>query len=173
MIPEQFDDYRKQLETIEYFGAICVIIVTREALSETYWLNVGDLGFEFGGVIEQTNFVPPEEYQGLHITYLSRYATWNEPILHKSDAEIATLFKDQLASIFPDLEKKGIKEIKVFRTKTAATVCDKNFSRKIPDYKTPIPNLYIANMAHLYPDERGVNNSIKIAMDVDTFLKIV
>lgn len=173
MIPEQFADYRKQLETIEYFGAICLVIVTREALSETYWLNVGDLGFEFGGVIEQTNFVPTEEYQGLHITYLSRYATWNEPILHKSDAEIATLFKDQLTSIFPDLDKKGIKEMKVFRTKTAATVCDKNFSQKIPDYKTPIPNLYIANMAHLYPDERSVNNSIKIAIDVDTLLKVL
>lgn len=171
LIPEDFSSYRQQLEQIEYFGAICVVVITHKPLSKIYWLNVGDPGFEFGGVIEQTNFLPPAEYQGLHLTYLSRYATWNEAILHKSDEEIATLFKDQLTSIFPDLDSKGIKEIKVFRTKTAATVCDRNFSQKIPNYKTPIPQLYVANMAHVYPDERSVNNSIKVAFNVDTVLQ--
>jgi protoporphyrinogen oxidase len=172
LIPEDFSSYRQQLEQIEYFGAICVVVITHKPLSKIYWLNVGDPGFEFGGVIEQTNFLPPSEYQGLHLTYLSRYATWNEAILHKSDEEIATLFKDQLSSIFPDLDNRGIKEIKVFRTKTAATVCDRNFSQKIPNYKTPIANLYVANMAHVYPDERSVNNSIKVAFNVDAALQI-
>jgi glycosyltransferase involved in cell wall biosynthesis len=77
-----------------------------------------------------------------------------------------------LTSIFPDLEKRGIKQIKVFRTKTAATVCDKNFSHKVPAYRKPIPNLYVANMAHVYPDERSVNNSIKVALNVDASLQI-
>lgn len=172
LIPQEFSEYREKLEKIEYFGAICVVIITQKPLSEIYWLNVGDPGFEFGGAIEQTNFLPPEEYQGLHLTYLSRYATWGETILYKSDEEIATLFKEQLTSIFPDLEKRGIKEIKVFRTKTAATVCDKNFSHKVPAYRTPIANLYVANMAHVYPDERSVNNSIKVAFNVDAALQI-
>ncbi len=172
LIPHQFSAYRKQLEQIEYFGAICVVVITQKPLSKIYWLNIGDPGFEFGGAIEQTNFLPPEEYQGLHLTYLSRYATWREAILNKSDEAIATLFKEQLTSIFPDLNNRGIKEIKVFRTKTAATVCDKNFSQKIPDYRTPIPNLYVANMAHVYPDERSVNNSIKVALNVDAVLQV-
>jgi protoporphyrinogen oxidase len=172
LIPEDFADYRQQLEEIEYFGAICVVVITHKPLSQIYWLNVGDPGFEFGGVIEQTNFLPTSEYQGLHLTYLSRYATWDEAILHQSDESIATLFKDQLTSIFPDLDNKEIKEIKVFRTKTAATVCDRNFSQKIPHYKTPIPNLYVANMAHVYPDERSVNNSIKVAFNADAILQI-
>ena len=172
LIPQQFSGYRQQLEAIEYFGAICVVFITQKPLSKIYWLNVGDPGFEFGGAIEQTNFLPPEEYQGLHLTYLSRYATWREAILNKSDEEISTLFKDQLTSIFPDLDNKGIKKIKVFRTKTAATVCDRNFSQKIPDYRTPIPNLYVANMAHVYPDERSVNKSIKVAFNVAAALQI-
>jgi protoporphyrinogen oxidase len=171
LIPEAFANYRQQLEQIKYFGAICGVVITHKPLSNIYWLNVGDPGFEFGGVIEQTNFLPTSEYQGLHLTYLSRYATWNEAILHQSDESIATLFKDQLTSIFPDLDNKEIKEIKVFRTKTAATVCDRNFSQKIPPYKTPIPNLYVANMAHVYPDERSVNNSIKVAFNVDTVMQ--
>jgi protoporphyrinogen oxidase len=172
LIPSEFAEYRDRLEKIEYFGAICAVVITQKPLSEIYWLNVGDPGFEFGGAIEQTNFLPPEEYQGLHLTYLSRYATWRESILHQSDREIATVFRHQLTSIFPDLEQKGIKEIKVFRTKTAATVCDRNFSQKIPNYRTPIPNLYVANMAHVYPDERSVNNSIKVALNADAALQI-
>lgn len=172
LIPKNFSDYRMHLEKIEYFGAVCVVIVTEKPLSKIYWLNVGDPGFDFGGVIEQTNFVSPIEYQGLHVTYLSRYATWREPILFKSDSEIINLFKQQLQSIFPDLETKGIKDIQVFRTKTAATVCNKNFSYKIPAYRSPISNLYVANMAHVYPDERSVNNSIKVALNADAVLQI-
>jgi protoporphyrinogen oxidase len=172
LIPPDFAEYRDRLEKIEYFGAICAVVITQEPLSEIYWLNIGDPGFEFGGAIEQTNFLPPEEYQGLHLTYLSRYATWRESILHQSDREIATVFKHQLTSIVPDLEQKGVKEIKIFRTRTAATVCDRNFSQKIPHYKTPIPNLYVANMAHVYPDERSVNNSIKVALNADATLQI-
>lgn len=172
LIPRQFSSYREQLELIEYFGAICVVVITEKPLSKIYWLNIGDPGFEFGGAIEQTNFLPPEEYQGLHLTYLSRYATWKEPILYKSDEEIVAIFKEQLTSIFPDLEKRGIKGIKVFRTKTAATVCNQNFSQKVPSYRTPIPNLYVANMTHVYPDERSVNNSIKVALNVEAVLQI-
>ena len=172
LIPNNFSSYREQLEKIEYFGAICVVVITQKPLSNIYWLNVGDPGFEFGGVIEQTNFLPPEEYQGLHLTYLSRYATWKESILYKSDEEIVAIFKEQLTSIYPDLEKRGIKSIQVFRTKTAATVCDKSFSHKVPAYKTPISNLYVANMSHVYPDERSVNNSIKVALNIDAVLQM-
>lgn len=172
LVPDYYSDYKHQLDKIEYFGAICVVVVTQESLSNIYWLNVGDSGFEFGGVIEQTNFIPTQEYQGEHITYLSRYATWNEPILYKSDQEIAKIFKEQLSSIFPDLDAKVVKSINVFRTKTAAMICGKNFSEQIPSYKTPVPGLYVANMAHIYPDERSVNNSIKVALEADAILRI-
>ncbi|MDM9384505.1 NAD(P)/FAD-dependent oxidoreductase [Chlorogloeopsis sp. ULAP01] len=170
LLPNEYVEYRQDLERIEYFGAICAVIITQKPLSATYWMNVADPGFEFGGVIEQTNFIPPEEYQGFHLTYLSRYTTLQNPIFYKSNSEIATLFKAQLQSIFPDLDNRGIQEIKIFRTRTAATVCDLNFSQKVPAYQTPVPNLYVANMAHVYPDERSVNNSIKVAFEVDAVL---
>ena len=50
-----------------------------------------------------------------------------------------------------------------FRTRSAAVVVDLNFSKKVPLYKTPLENLYLCSMPHLYPDERSVNNSIRIA----------
>jgi protoporphyrinogen oxidase len=171
LIPSGYEFYRNELERIKYFGAICGVVVTQKPLSDTYWINVADADFLFGGVIEQTNFIPPSEYQGKHITYLSRYVTLDDPMLNQSDSEIANMFISQLSLIFPDLETRGIEEIKIFRTRTAAPICDLNFSEKIPTYQTPIANLYIANMVHVYPDERSVNNSIKVALEVDSVLK--
>lgn len=170
-LPDQFAEYRRKIEQIKYFGVICGVVVSQKALSDIYWLNVADPGFSFGGVIEQTNFVPASEYQGKHITYLSRYVTLNDPLFAQSDAEVSTLFHHQLESIFPDLAQKGIEEIKIFRSSTAATVCDLNFSQKVPAYKSPIAGLFVANMAHIYPDERSVNNSIKVAINLDTVLQ--
>ena len=48
---------------------------------------------------------------------------------------------------------------------TAATVCDMNFSEKIPNCKTPLENMYLASMPHVYPDERSTNNSIRVAAE--------
>ena len=31
---------------------------------------------------------------------------------------------------------------------------------RIPDHRTPIPGLYLANMAQIYPQDRGQNYSI-------------
>jgi len=59
----------------------------------------------------------------------------------------------------------NLEDVFIFRTDTAATVCDLHFSKKIPDCKTPIRNMYIASMPHIYPDERSCNNSIRVAAE--------
>ena len=63
---------------IEYFGAVCTILELKESLSDIYWMNVADDGFPFGGVIEHTNMIPKEAYNGSHIVYLSRYFAMSE-----------------------------------------------------------------------------------------------
>ena len=57
-----------------------MFLALREPLSNIYWLNVADPGYDFGGVIEQTNFVPASEYGGRHLIYLSRYLTVDRPL---------------------------------------------------------------------------------------------
>lgn len=150
-------------ENIEYFGAICTILEMDRPLSDIYWLNVADEGYPFGGVIEQTNLIPAAEYEGSYIAYLSRYFAHSEPIAKMNNEEVTQLMLEPLHKIYKDFKPAHIKKVHIFRTNTAATVCDKHFSQKIPKCKTPIQNLYIANMAHVYPDERSANNSIRVA----------
>ncbi len=155
----------KQLSEIKYFGAVCTILETEKKLSDIYWMNVAEKGFPFGGIIEHTNLVPAGEYQNTHITYLSRYFAHSEPLAKMSAAEIKETMIAPLKKIFPKLDEAKIKNIHVFKTNTAATVCDLNFSKKVPQCKTEIEGMYICNMAHIYPDERSVNNSIRIAAE--------
>lgn len=154
-----------KLDEVEYFGAVCTILETDRKLSDIYWLNVADEGFPFGGVIEHTNFIPPEQYGGKHLTYLSRYFAMNEDLAQMSTDEIAKVMIPPLKKIYPAFDEAWIQNVHIFRTYTAATVCDLNFSEKVPNSATDIEDLYIANMVHIYPDERSVNNSIRVAAE--------
>jgi protoporphyrinogen oxidase len=155
--------FRSILDKIEYFGAICVVLMMKEPLSDTYWLNVADPGFSFGGVIEHTNFIPKERYGNQHIAYLSRYIEKNNSLMTADLKKVEAAWIDELVRIYPNFKIENIIEVKTFRTSTAAPVCLRNFSKDIPNVKTPIGGFYAVNMAHVYPDERSVNNSIRIA----------
>jgi rSAM/selenodomain-associated transferase 1 len=146
----------------------------QQQLSPVYWLNIADTGFPFGGVIEHTNLVPVSDYNGTHLIYLSRYFTAEEPIASISESKTQSLMLASMSRIWPAFSKEIVRRIHVFRAQNAAVVCDRNFSKKIPPCRTPIKNTFVANMAHVYPDERSCNNSIRVAaeslrvMGVDT-----
>jgi protoporphyrinogen oxidase len=140
-----------------------LILELNKPLSSIYWLNIADEGFPFGGVIEHTNFIDPNKYGGSHIAYLSRYFAMEEKIASMDNDEIKEMMTRHLPTIYPGFQAEWVKKIYLFRTNTAATVCDLNFSIKVPNCKTPIINMFIANMSHVYPDERSTNNSIRIA----------
>jgi hypothetical protein len=83
-----------------------------------------------------------------------------------SEEEIKSTMLKPLNRIYPSFSTDQIKNIYVFKTNTAATVCDLNFSSKVPEARTAIQHLFIASMPHIYPDERSTNNSIRVAAQV-------
>jgi protoporphyrinogen oxidase len=165
MLINEHPEFAKKLSQITYFGAICVILELNRPLSKIYWLNIADANFPFGGIIEHTNFISPEKYNGSHIAYLSRYFGMDEKIASMTEEEVKELMISKLHKIYPEFDKSWLKNVFVFKTNTAATVCDLNFSKKVPNCKTSIGNMFIANMSHVYPDERSTNNSIRIAIE--------
>lgn len=166
LLRQQAPDLASQLDKIQYFGAVCTILEMNRPLGDTYWLNVADKGFPFGGVIEHTRFIPPSAYNNRHIAYLSRYFDWSEPIAEMGQKEIIAHMLEPLPRIYPGFNNSWLENVHVFRTRTAATVCDLNFSAKVPAARTEVENLYLASMPHIYPDERSTNNSIRVAAEV-------
>lgn len=173
-IAQEMPEYAAKVDEIKYFGAVCVILQLKKRLSDVYWLNIAENGFPFGGVIEHTNLISEQEYGGSHIAYLSRYFAHEESIAGMDDEAIKAMMIGRLSDIYPHFDTADIIKSFVFRTQTAAPVCDFNFSQRVQPCQTPIANMYIANMSHVYPDERSVNNSVRIAaeacrvMDIDS-----
>ena len=163
LLPEECGKYRSELCRVEYFGAICLVLRMRRPLSHIYWLNVADPGFPFGGVIEHTNFIPPGRYGGEHIAYLSRYFEKGHALAGECPQKIAAEWIGKLALISPGFSEEHLIGWNLFRTAAAATVCPLNFSKSVHSFFSPLKGLYLVNMAHIYPDERSVNNSIRIA----------
>lgn len=151
------------LEAIEYFGVICTVLELDRPLGDTYWINITDEKLPFGGLIEHTQLVSSNNYNNRHIVYLSRYFAKEEDIADMDEASILALMIPAVKQVYPAFDESWVQESSVFKTLTAATVCDLNFSQRVPDCKTLVRNLHLANMSHVYPDERSVSNSIRIA----------
>jgi len=163
LLRDNASEYAEELSKIKYFGAVCTILEMDRPLSNIYWINIADHEFPFGGIIEHTNFISPDKYNGSHIVYLSRYYAHSDTIASASKKEIINQMIAPLKRVNPQFNESWIRNTYVFRTDTAATVCGLNFSGIVPNCKTPINNMYIVNMSHIYPDERSCNNGIKIA----------
>lgn len=157
--------FSARLESSRYLGVVCTVLALRQRLSPCYWLNVADPGFDFGGVIEQTHLVPPETYRGRHLVYLSRYLSMSDPLWSMSDEAVLERQASQLSQLFRRDVRSLLEASWVFRSAHAAPETVIGFHRAIPPFQSPIPNLYLANMCHVYPDERSVSNSIRIAAE--------
>ena len=163
LLRENASEYAEKLSKIEYFGAVCTILEMDRPFSNVYWLNIADSGFPFGGIIEHTNFISHDRYNGSHILYLSRYFDRSDDIASASKKEILNQMITPLKRVNPQFDESWIKNTYVFRANSAATICELNYSEIVPNCKTPVKNLYIVNMSHIYPDERSCNNAVKIA----------
>ena len=48
----------------------------------------------------------------------------------------------------------------------AQPIVTQGYSERIPDHRTPIPGLYLANTTQIYPEDRGTNYSVRMGRQV-------
>lgn len=149
------------LRRVQYLGNMCLVLRLKQSLSDTYWLNVNDPGFPFVGVIEHTNFDTPDNYEGTHIAYLSRYLAVEDPVWSYTDEEYLNFAMQHLKRMFPKMEPSWVVDYKVWRSKYAQPVTERNYSAYVPKQETPFENGFISTMAQIYPEDRGTNYAIR------------
>jgi protoporphyrinogen oxidase len=154
-------EYVRSLRRIEYLANICIVLELDRSLSETYWLNVNDPGFPFVGVIEHTNFEPPESYAGRKLVYLSKYLPETAELYQLPDDEVVRYSLQHLRRMFPALEERWVLAAHVWRARFAQPIVVRRYSRLIPPLETPISGLYLTSMAQVYPEDRGTNYAIR------------
>jgi len=139
------------------------LLVLKKTLSKYYWLNIGDNNFPFGLAVEHTNFCNYRDYNGKHLVYLSKYTGSENAVFHLSDEELVDNFVKPLQKINPEFLSGWIEKSYVFREAYAQPVFGVNYLNKVPDYSTPFPGVFWGSLGHIYPEDRGVNASIREA----------
>jgi protoporphyrinogen oxidase len=153
--------YTEELRQIHYLANICIVLELDRSLSETYWLNVNDPGFPFVGVIEHTNFEPPESYAGRRLVYLSRYLPDTDELYRMPDEAVVEYCLSHLKRMFPDLDDTWVLAAHVWRARFAQPIVVRRYGSLIPPLETPLQRLYLSSMAQVYPEDRGTNYAIR------------
>lgn len=158
--------YAAALRRIRYLANICVVLELDRPLSDFYWLNVNDPGFPFVGAIEHTNFEPASTYGGRRLVYLSRYLSADDPAWSLPDGETVDFAFAHLRRMFPDLERGSVLAAHVWRARWAQPVVERGHRASIPEARTPLDGLWLANMAQIYPEDRGTNYAVAKGREV-------
>ena len=162
---------RQAWGAIRYAHALCPLLTLDRSFHRYYWTNVADVTMPMGGVIEHTNFIPRERYAGKHLVYLSDYVLPDDPKWRMRDDQLWGLYLPALARINPRFESGWIVEKLISRAEYAQPIIPAGYSKLVPPMETPVPGLYSACMAQIYPEDRGQNYAIRIGRQVAEFLR--
>jgi len=134
----------------------------KRSLSRIYWLNISDPTFPFVGAIEHTNLIPAEKYNGKHILYLSTYVSRSDPLYSTAPDELLMYYLPSLRKINPDFDVDWLEDLWLYREDAAQPIITCGYSRRIPSHRTPLEGLYLANTTQIYPEDRGMNYSVRL-----------
>ena len=166
LVPPLPQDYAAKLEGVQYLSAVLLILALDRPLTSKYWLNVADRELPFVGVIEHTNMIDPALYGGNHIVYLTNYTARDSDLYAKTGEQLVEDFIPHLQKLNPSFERGWIREFYYHKVDGAQPIIGVNYGRQIPDHRTPIGNLYLANTTQIYPEDRGTNYSVRMGRQV-------
>ena len=164
--PAMDEAYAATLRSVRYQAALVLLMVSKQSLSRIYWMNIADRTMPYVAVIEHTNYVPPSEYQGRHLIYVSNYLERDDPRFGMKSSELFELYLPHLKRINPAFDADWIEQKLVFRAASGQPVITRNYSQRIPDHRTPIEGLYLANTLQIYPEDRGINYSVQLGQKI-------
>ena len=161
-MPDLTGPYADLLRQARYQSAVVAVFEMKHSLSPIYWMNISDHTVPFVGVIEHTNFIGPDQYGGKHILYVSNYLSPSDPKYTLSNEELVELYCTHLPRINPSFTKEWVENWRVFRDEGGQPIITTHYSQRIPDHRTPIRGLYLANTTQIYPEDRGMNYSARL-----------
>lgn len=166
MVPKLPPEYSRLLTDLVYLCAACLVLKMNRSLSRIYWLNISDRDIPFVGAIEHTNYMAPRHYGDKHVLYLSNYLSRDHPLYSLTAEELLREYLPHIRKINPDFDLGWVEELWLFKDEAAQPVIRCGYSARIPDHRTPIPGLYLANTTQIYPEDRGMNYSVRLGRKI-------
>ena len=163
LIPNLSATWRARYEWGRAYGAHCVVLALDRPLTSVYWLNVNDRGFPFMALVEHTNYMSAADYGNRHIVYLGNYRPMDDPLMRATQGEVLDSFLPHLSRINAAFDESWVKQAWLFAAPFAQPIVTTEYRYHIPPLKTPVKNLWMANMFQVYPHDRGQNYSMALA----------
>ncbi|OGJ46959.1 hypothetical protein A2272_00520 [Candidatus Peregrinibacteria bacterium RIFOXYA12_FULL_33_12] len=151
-----------KIKNIKNIGVICLIVKLKNKLTENFWMNINDKDIKIPGIIEYSNLRPLEN----NILYIPYYMPQTHPDWTKSDNFFYNQTFKYFKKINKDFNENWIINKKIFRLKYAQPVCTKEYLKNIPDTKTNVTGLYIADTSYCYPEDRSISESINLGQKI-------
>jgi len=160
------EEYKRKIREIEYASTVCVILVLKNSFTYNYWENISDNSIPFGGIIEHTNFISPTAYNNKNILYISNYLYSEDELYNCSPEKLLEEYSKHLKKMNPNFSMDWIENYFIFHDEFAQPIVTKNYSQSLPDFRTPIKNFFTATMAQIYPEDRGMNYSVRLGNQI-------
>lgn len=170
--PQLPQEYKQKLLQLKGLGAINLVLRFKKQFLKdgTYWLSVCDASSPIMAVVEHTNFMDKKYYNNEHLVYLGNYVAHDHQYMTKNEHELLEIFDPFLKKLNPSY-KHDLIGVKAFKTPFAQPIIPINYSHILPPLKTPLRNVYLANIQQVYPWDRGTNYAVELGEKVTRLIE--
>jgi|GEM_PF-6689992 len=155
-------DFSSRLLRLEYMSNITLLLYTARNLTDYYWINIADRNIKLTGIISQSNLVTYRGTKGF-FTYLSLYLNRESTLLKMGDSDILNFFILQIEKMGINLDKSEIYDYKITRTEYAQPLFISEQDLILSKISTPVEDIFILNNHSILPDDRGLDNIVRMA----------
>jgi protoporphyrinogen oxidase len=151
---------------LDYTGTVCALLVLKKSFSPYYWINIMDDTFPFVAIVEQSNFVDKENYNGMCPVYLSRYVDKDSELYNMPEEKLWPLFFDSLRKINPAFSEDWVYSKVLFKAPYTQPIVPIHYSAQLPKFQTGERGLWWVSMSHIYPWDRGTSHSFRVGREL-------
>lgn len=133
----------------------CVVLETRQPITNNFWTNIHDARFAIAGVIEMSNLRPLKG----HVIYVPFYIPANHPDYQRPNQAFIDDAWQCLKALNLQLSDEDLLASHCSRYRYAQPVCGVNYQQSLPPLQ-PFPGVFTADTTAYYPEDRGISESI-------------
>lgn len=159
--PDADSALRERWAAVRYHTAVVAVVELERPALPYYWTTIGDSHLPFTVAVEHTRLVGTADYGGRTIVYLGRYLAPEDELARRNDDDLLRLFLEAAAEAFAPHVRHPL-AAHLFRAPAAQPIVPPGWARTCPPLRTGIGGLVAANMAQIYPWDRGINYSLHL-----------
>lgn len=153
--------YFAQLSAVEYLSAVVLVFASEQQLSPYYWHNINTKGSSFVVLLDLTNLVGNEAFNGKHVYYIGDYVPSEDWSCQADEDDVKQRWFEQLRELFPDFDRSLVTEEHLFRLRNAQHIVGTDFHNQLVEHQTPCPGVLLANFSQIFPMDRGTNYAVR------------